>query len=299
MTWLSAFGVVRPTGGVGMVGATVHAIESHEVSVEGQRLHYLEAGEGPPVLFLHGWPTSAQLWRHVLPRVARTHRAIALDLPGFGRSDKPLNQRYSFGYFERTIDGFLQQLELERVGLVVHDLGGPAGLYWAIKHVEKVREVAILNTLCFPEISWAVKAFVLATFTPGLRRYLSSPAGVAQAIRFGVANKDRITPDVARIYSAPFEDRDARKALLKAGQGLSPRRFRELGQGLSKLEGVPVRLLYGERDRILPDVAETMARIKRILPHAELSSIPNCGHFLQEDRPDEVADILADFFAGK
>ena len=53
-------------------------IESHEVSIEGLRLHYLEAGEGPPVLFLHGWPTSAQLWRHVLPRVGRTHRAIAL-----------------------------------------------------------------------------------------------------------------------------------------------------------------------------------------------------------------------------
>ncbi len=272
-------------------------IESHEVSVEGLRLHYLEAGEGPPVLFLHGWPTSAQLWRHVLPRVGRTHRAIALDLPGFGRSDKPLDQRYSFGFFERTIDAFLRQLELDRVGLVVHDLGGPAGLYWAINHVDKVRELAILNTLCFPEMSWAVKAFVLATFIPGVRSYLSSPRGVAQAIRFGVVNKERITADVARIYSEPFEDGDARKALLKAGQGLSPRRFRELGEGLSKLEGIPVQLLYGERDRILPDVAKTMARLKMILPHAKLASIADCGHFLQEDRPDEVADVLADFFA--
>lgn len=275
----------------------MHTIESHEVSVEGMRLHYLEAGEGPAVLFLHGWPTSAQLWRHVLPRVGQTHRAIALDLPGFGRSDKPLDQRYSFGFFERTIDAFLQRLEIDQVGLAVHDLGGPVGLYWAIKHVEKVRELAILNTLCFPEMSWAVKAFVLATFTPGLRGYLSSPAGVARAIRFGVVNKDRITPDVARIYGEPFEDQDARKALLKAGQGLSPRRFRELGEGLSKLEGIPLQLLYGEQDRILPDVAKTMARIKTILPHAKLRSIPNCGHFLQEDRPEEVADALAEFFA--
>jgi pimeloyl-ACP methyl ester carboxylesterase len=271
-------------------------IQSHEVTAGGLRLHYLEAGQGPAVLLLHGWPTCAQLWRHVLPRVGRTRRAIALDLPGFGRSQKPLDRPYSFGLFERTLDAFLDALEIDDVGLVVHDLGGPVGLYWAVNHAERVRELAILNTLCFPELSWAVKAFVLATHVPGIRGYISSPSGVARAMRFGVVDTSKITPQVAKMYGEPFEDRAARKALLKAGQGLSPRRFAQVGEGLSRFSKIPVRLLYGERDRILPDVAETMDRIQAILPHAQRSSIPDCGHFLQEDRPDDVAEALAEFF---
>lgn len=274
------------------------AIQSHEVTAGDLRLHYLEAGEGPAVLFLHGWPTSAQLWRHVLPRVGATRRAIALDLPGFGRSDKPLGPRYSFGFFERTLDAFLDALEIDSLGLAVHDLGGPVGLYWAVNHADRVRELAILNTLCFPELSWAVKAFVLATHLPGVRGYISSPAGVARAIRFGVVDKSRITPQVERLYGEPFEDPAARKALLRAGQGLGPRRFGRIAEGLAQFSGIPVRLLYGERDRILPDVAKTMARLAALLPQANKSAIPDCGHFLQEDRPDEVADALAEFFAG-
>lgn len=272
-------------------------VRSHEVEAGGLRLHYLEAGEGPPVLFLHGWPTSAQLWRHVLPKVGRTHRAIALDLPGFGRSDKPTDRRYTFGFFERTIEAFLDALEIEQVGLVVHDLGGPVGLYWAVEHASRVRELGILNTLCFPELSWAVKAFVLATHMPGIRGFISSPSGIARAMRFGVVDKARITPEVARLYGEPFESVPARKALLLAGQGLSPRRFGRIAEGLPQFADIPVRMLYGEKDRILPDVATTMARVATILPHAEVSTIPDCGHFLQEDRPDEVANALAEFFA--
>ncbi len=273
-------------------------VHSHEVDAGGLRLHYLEAGEGEPVLFLHGWPTSAQLWRHVLPKVGRTHRAIALDLPGFGLSDKPTDRPYTFGFFERTLEAFLDALQIDRVGLVVHDLGGPVGLYWGVEHPARIRELAILNTLCFPELSWAVKAFVLATHLPVLRGFISSPAGVARGLRLGVVDKARITPEVARLHGGPFERPEARKALLMAGQGLSPRRFGRIAEGLPQFTDIPVRLLYGEKDRILPDVADTMARVAKILPHAEVSSIPDCGHFLQEDRPDEVAIALAEFFAG-
>lgn len=273
-------------------------IRSRDVEAGGRQLHYLEAGEGPAVLFLHGWPTSAQLWRHVLPQVGRTHRAIALDLPGFGRSEKPLDVHYTFGFFERTLEAFLDALQLDSVGLVVHDLGGPVGLFWAVQHPERVRELGILNTLCFPELSWAVKAFVLATHIPGLRSYLASPAGVARGMRLGVVDKARITPEVARLYGEPFEDEAARKALLLAAQGLGPRGFARIAEGLPQFADIPVRLLYGEADRILPNVATTMTRVAKILPQAELSSIPRCGHFLQEDRPDEVAQALAEFFAG-
>ncbi len=272
---------------------------SHELTADGLRLHALVAGSpsAPPVLLLHGWPTHAELYRHVLPALADAGRfAIALDLPGFGRSDKPLGVRYDAALFSRAIDATLASLGVGPTGLVVHDLGGPIGLYWASLHPDRVTSLALLNTLVGPELSWAVKLFGLATFVPGVNDLLASPRGVAWCMRFGVADKARITPEVARLYSAPFEDRRARKALLLAARGI---RRRELAAGEAWLHAFtgPLRLVYGTGDRILPDVAETMARVARHAPQAEVTALSRCGHFLQEDLPDEVARLLAAFFA--
>lgn len=80
-------------------------IESHYVEAAGLRLHYRSCGEGEPVLLLHGWPTSSYLWREVIPAIAAAgSRAIALDLPGFGASDKPLDASYSFHFFMRALE---------------------------------------------------------------------------------------------------------------------------------------------------------------------------------------------------
>ncbi len=127
---------------------------------DGLTLGYRELGEGPPVLLLHGWPTSSFLWRNVMPPIAGANRVIALDLPGFGASDKPADGRYDFEMFERAIDGFLERLEIDRLGLAVHDLGGPVGVHWALGRKERVESLALLNTLLYPEFSPAVIEFV-------------------------------------------------------------------------------------------------------------------------------------------
>lgn len=271
-------------------------MESHYATVNGLRLHYLEAGSGPPVLFLHGWPTNAQLWREIIPVVGEHRRAIALDLPGFGASDKPIDRRYDFAFYERTLEGFREHLGVEKIGLAVHDLGGPVGLYWATRHPERVIDLAVLNTLVFPEFSWAVKAFMLALRTPIVRRYLTSAAGLRAAMRLGVHDKRRITPEVAALYQSPYESDQARKALLLSALGASLGGFRRIEKGLSRLD-VPIRVVYGRRDRILPDVATTMQRLATILPQAEVTELADAGHFLQEDAPGEVARLLAAFFS--
>ena len=97
---------------------------------------------------------------------------------------------------------------------------------------------------------------------------------------------------------APFKDRKARLALLKAGGNLSPKGFQQIARELPSLE-VPVRIVFGERDRILPDVAETMRRVQRDLPQAEITALADCGHFLQEERPEEIGRLLAEFFHPK
>ena len=113
-----------------------NGIESKRIEVNGLSLHCLEAGTGEPVLLLHGWPTNAQLWRHVLGIASRHRRVIALDLPGFGESEKPLGVRYTYQFYADAIDGALSALGVEStdtIGLGVHDMGGPIGLFWAAR----------------------------------------------------------------------------------------------------------------------------------------------------------------------
>lgn len=269
-------------------------IHSRTVRVDGLNLRYLEAGSGPPVLLLHGWPTHSALYRHALPAIGANRRAIALDLPGFGGSDKPMDRSYSFRFYDRVLTGFTEALGIERTGLVVHDLGGPVGLHWAVGNRERITDLVLLNTLVFPEMSWAVVAFVAASKIPGVRRVLSSPWGIGASMRFGVWDKSRMPAQIAAIYQEPFQTRAERMALLKTAHSLHFGGFRTIADGIGRFE-VPVRLIYGASDRILPDVGKTMARVQALLPQAELTEIPDCGHFLQEDRPAEVAELLAEF----
>lgn len=268
--------------------------ESKFVEVEDLRLHYRERGTGSPVLFLHGWPTSSFLWRNVIEGLGPHTRAIALDLPGFGDSAKPLDASYSFRFHSRALDAFLAKLEIESVDLVVHDLGGPIGLYWACQDLDRVRRLVLLNTLVYPKPSWAVVAFIAACRLPGTRSWLSSPRGLRWAMRFGLADKERATEEMLNAVTAPFQARDDRVALLKSATSLHPKGFEEIAAALPSFSG-PVLLAYGERDRILPDVAKTMSRVKEDLPQAEIHPLPACGHFLQEDCPERVSQLLRGF----
>ncbi len=274
------------------------APSSRYTEVGSLRLHYLESGAShpnvPPILLLHGFPTSSHLYRNILPILGKTHRAIALDLPGYGLSDKPLEVTYDYQLYADMLDGFLDALDIERTHLVVHDLGGPAGLYWAVHNPERIRSIVILNTLVFPEVHWTVTAFLLALRTPGLRDFLVSPKGLVATMKLGVVHKERMNRATLTPYTAPFEAKPARKALIKAGSGLDIRGLAKIADGLPSLEA-PLRLICGRDDRVLPDVARTMKRIQTLRPDAELTVLPGCGHFLQEDEPERVAELIGEF----
>ena len=112
-------------------------------------MHYVEEGEGDPILFVHGNPTSSYLWRNVIPHVAPEGRAIALDLIGFGRSDKP-DIGYTFQEHYQYIAGFIRELKLKNLTLVVHDWGSLLGLAYAERHTDNVRGVAFMEAIIPP-----------------------------------------------------------------------------------------------------------------------------------------------------
>jgi pimeloyl-ACP methyl ester carboxylesterase len=266
------------------------------VQVDGLTIGYRELGDGPPVLLLHGWPTSSYLWRDVMPAIAARNRVIAPDLPGFGVSDKPLDVTYDVAFFERAIDGLLEALGVDSVGVAVHDLGGPIGVHWALRNPERVTALALLNTLLYPQFHPSVIEAVTTLVDPARRDELTGRDGMAELMKLALADESRATDELLTAVHAPFESEEAREALAKAGTELGIDAFVEIEQRLPELR-VPVRIVYGEQDRALPDVAETMARAARDLPQAQVTALPGCGHFLQEEEPEQVGELLAEFFA--
>lgn len=267
------------------------------LDVEDLTVAYVEEGEGSPVLLLHGWPTSSFLYRNITPVLAQKHRVIVPDLPGFGDSSKPVDRQYSFKLFAAVLDALVEELELDGPGLVVHDLGGPIGVHWALHRPGRISRLALLNTLIYPDFDPTVLEFVTTLMDPVRREALVSDEGLCEAMRIGVGNPDSLSDEVMDGVVGPFRSAEDRQALALAGIGLRPDGFAEIARLLSDLD-IPVLGLYGTEDRILPDVAETFARVKRDVPQAEIESLPGVGHFLQEDAPAEIAERLTRFFAG-
>jgi len=127
-----------------MVAPVMAVTEVKTVEVDGLTLAYRESGSGPPVLLLHGWPTSSYLWREVMVPIARANRVVAVDLPGFGASDKGVDVRYNFAFFGRVLDGFLAKLGVEQVDWIGTSLGGHIGMELAALDSAPIRRL-ILN----------------------------------------------------------------------------------------------------------------------------------------------------------
>lgn len=276
-----------------ITGNITNEITGKTINVRGLNIFYLDSGKGDPVVLLHGWPTSSYLWRNIIPSLAKTRRVIAPDLTGYGRSDKPLDIEYSFDNQSKILGEFLDQLGLQKTALVVHDFGGPIGLLWAVRNPEKLERLAILNTFLHPKLPFLMDLLFFASRIPAVGKWFATPSGVAATIKLGITNKNVLTKELMETYQTPFKSIDAQKALLKAFNDSKLDELNEVIQKLPTLK-VPVFILYGEKDIWL---APEMIRIKNELPHARIAAIPNCNHFLQEDQPEMVGNLLADFFS--
>lgn len=265
------------------------------LEVDGLTIAYVDEGDGPPLLLLHGWPTSSFLYRKITPVLAKHHRVVVPDLPGFGASSKPVDRDYSFSLFASVLDALVDRLELDNLGLVVHDLGGPIGMHWALHRRARITRLAILNTLLYPEFDPTVIEFVMTLMDETKREGLVSDDGLREVLRIGVSDPDALSAEAFDGITAPFTTADDRRALAAAGFGLHPDGFADIARLLPDLR-TPVLGLYGRDDRILPDVADTFARVRRDIPHAQIEELPGAGHFLQEEVPEDIAQRLVAFF---
>lgn len=279
--------------------------ESKFVTIDGYKIHYVEEGQGEPILFIHGNPTSSYLWRNILPKVsdATGKRGIALDLLGFGKSDKP-DIEYTLKLHNHIIEKFIEELGLDNLTLVLHDWGGPLGMYYAVNHPEKIKAIVLMETFMW-DMRW--KAF------PVIFRvifwFLRSPIGffmiqvmnmfINQFIPAGVVNKENLTDEVMRGYRDPFPTIKSRRAIrvfprllpINGNPRASAEIMKEIEVGLSALT-CPMLWILNEQG-ILSD--EDISWLKAKIPQIKTQNFGPGKHFMQEDNPEKLSQILSDW----
>jgi haloalkane dehalogenase len=260
---------------------------------EGLRLAYIDEGKGPPVVFIHGEPTWSFLWRKVIQPIRDAgYRCIAPDLPGFGRSDKPLDMEwYTYDRHTESTARLFAELKLRDATIVVHDWGGPIGLRVAVEHPDRIGRMVVLNTGIFTGYQKMSDAWL--AFRELAQRSEDLP--VSFLIRAGC--KRPPPAGVIAAYEAPFPN-PAAKAGARAFPLILPTspQMNGAATGQRVLAALgsdprPKLIIWGEADPILPIQAGW--RFARAIGAEVDHVIPGVGHFLQEDAGHQVGRMIA------
>jgi haloalkane dehalogenase len=277
--------------------------ESKFVNVHGSRMHYIDEGEGEPVLFLHGNPTSSYLWRNVIPHVSPHRRCIAPDLIGMGRSDKP-DIPYRFGDHFGYLEGFIEAVGIDRVTLVLHDWGSGLGFHWARLHSERVRGIAFMEAMLQP-MRWDAfpkdyrVAFKLMR-TPGVGWLMISVANIFVKQILPMSIVRRLTAAEMRRYAEPFPTIGSRRPLRQWPCEIpidgEPADVHEAIDAYSRwLQETELPKLVFQSDPGGLITRETVAWCRASLKNLEVCDIGPGIHFLQEDNPHGIGQKLAEW----
>ncbi len=280
-------------------------------------LHYVDEGpsDGRPVVLVHGNPTWGYLYREFIPALADAgHRVIVPDHLGFGRSGKPASAGlYGVSRHAWRLESLLESLDLDGAVLVPHDWGGPISLRWAGRHFDRVAGLFLLNTLAhglgaetLPEgrERLSLPAPLHLFRTPGVGELLVQGLDAFKPLMFRLAieRPERLTPSNRRAYREVHSGWSERAGMLAFARQLPSRGAGEVNAMNLETEALlarhfrtkPARIVWGEKDRVLPAGLVDSAWL-RTLPEAEVTRIPEAGHFLQEDAPELVVPELTRF----
>ena len=274
--------------------------ELQYLDLHGDRVGYLDAGEGHAVLLVHGMAGSSRTWRAVLPQLSRGHRVIAPDLLGHGRSAKPRGD-YSLGAFAVWLRDLLDELGIYRVTLVGHSLGGGVAMQFVHQHPDYCERLVLIGSGGLgPELGWTLRLMsapgaevVLPLIAP---QRAVTVGNRVQTYLASLGLRSAAADETWSAYSSLADDK-TRDAFLRTLRAVADYR----GQAVSAFNrvhfasGLPVLLIWGEQDRIIP--ASHAHAAHDASPGSQLVTLPGVGHYPHLEAPFEVTASIEDFVA--
>ena len=264
------------------------------------KLYYSEEGKGPPVLLIHGFGASTFTWRFVAPELAKSHRVIAVDLKGFGLSDKPFDGRYSVYDQAELLAQLIEDKDLRDLTLVGHSFGGGVALLLALEANQRldgrITRLVLLDSIAFPQ---NIPVFFRLLDVPlvsqiGVRMV---PPSVQARVALQIAYFDdsKIDPEEIELYAAPLKTAAGKHAIIYSARQIVPEDIAELSERYKTIE-LPTLILWCDHDRIVP--LEVGIKLRRTLPNSTLRLVEDCGHMPQEEQPASTLSLILGFIGG-
>ena len=275
------------------------------MNINGHDLHYIDKGEGKPVLMIHGNPTWSFYFRGLIQSLSNDFRTIALDHIGCGFSDKPDAKTYKYTLESRVkdLDSLITRLKInEKINLVLHDWGGMIGLAWAVDHPDKIDKIIITNTSGFflpkgkrfPFRLWLIKTIKVFAIPAVLGLNVFAKGALF------LGSRTKLAPDVKKGLVEPYNSWKNRIATLKFVQDIpltpndqSYALVNHVDQNLKKLDQTSLLFLWGAKDFVfdLTFLNEFKSRFPRAVTHV----FHDAGHYLFEDKPEESCQLIQAF----
>lgn len=274
---------------------------SQFIEIDGSKIHYIEEGQGDPMLFLHGMPTSNYLWRNIIPRLSEVAHCIAPDLIGMGKSSKP---DISYTIFEHIhyIEQFINLKQLTRITMVLHGWGSVIGFYLAHKYPERIKALAFYESYLGPAASSEMLSLLVQQLAVNLKNSKASYKAIVednflinQLLPAAVIRE--LSAEELAHYAAPFQTKASRKVLWQYVQDLPKENgpievvnlIRDYSEWLMTCSQ-PKLFMYGVPGFMTPIATVVWAR--QHLPHLTTVDLGEVLHFAQETEPRIFADTL-------
>lgn len=281
---------------------TLYPFDSKFLKLEDGAYHYLDEGEGEPVVMVHGNPTWSFYYRRLADALKSRYRIIVPDHIGCGLSDKPQDYAYTLENHINNLEKLLiGELGLTKFNLVIHDWGGAIGMGVAVRHPERVSKITILNTAAFlmpkgcPLRIHVCKAPILGDLAiRGFNAFAGS------AVHMAIAHHERMTPEIKEGFLAPYNNWHNRIANLRFVQDipLNPshptwKTVADIEKKLHLFQKTPTQICWGAKDFCF--TMDYLEKWKKYFPHAETNIFDDAGHYVLEDAHERIIPLVKDF----
>jgi 2-hydroxymuconate-semialdehyde hydrolase len=267
---------------------------AHDLKVEGHPMRYYRAGKGDPVLLIHGITSYSFIWGDVFDILSEKYDVIAVDLFGCGHSEKTLEIDHSLKNHARLLWIFLDQLEVNKLHLVGHDVGGGIAQIMMVSAPGRIHTITLVNSVAYD--FWPVQP-ITAMRTPVIRQMAMASLDIGlfrMLITKGMYHKEKVDNTLMEAFNLPMHTREGRKAFLHFAKCLNNQNLLEIEQELRDSD-CAVLIVRGDNDIYLS--SSISEKLHAELPKSKLIRISSAGHYAMVDEPEEIAVAVQNFMS--